>query len=65
MTTICPGRRLGASTRSTYASKTKAVVASSTVSDGPIPSQLMLESSVVFLPRLRGTLRRNRSPRGA
>src|SRR5215212_8937042 len=54
MTTICPLCRLGASTRSTYASKTTAVVAPSTASDGPIPSKLMLESiesSVVFLPR--------------
>ena len=31
------------------------LAAPSTASEGPIPSMLMLESSVVFLPRLRGT----------
>jgi hypothetical protein len=52
MTTTRPGGRLGASTSFTYASKTRTVVAPSTVRDGPIPSKLMLESNVVFLPRL-------------
>src|SRR5215213_975349 len=54
ITTTCLLRSVGASTRSTYVSKTKVVVAPSTASDGPIPSTLMLASSVVFLPRLRG-----------
>ena len=31
------------------------MVEPSTVSVGPIPSKLMLESSVVFVPRFRGT----------
>ena len=55
MTTTCPGQRLGANARSTYASKTAALVAPSTARVGPIPSKLMLESTVVFSPRLRGT----------
>jgi hypothetical protein len=55
MTTICPVRRIGMSTFSTEVSKTREGVAPSTASEGPIPSKLMLESSVVFLPRLRGT----------
>jgi hypothetical protein len=33
----------------------KEVVEPSTVSDGPIPSTLMLDSTVVLAPRLRGT----------
>jgi hypothetical protein len=36
-----------------------------TLSDGPIPESVMLESSVVFLPRLLGTDRYSRSPLGA
>src|SRR5215204_6129949 len=40
------------------------VVAPSTAKDGPIPQQLMLESRVVFLPRLRGTGSCKRSPVG-
>ena len=32
---------------------------------GPITSMVMLDSKVVFLPRLRGTLSRSRSPLGA
>jgi len=38
---------------------------SSTTSEGPIPSVVMLESSVVFLPRLRGTDNCSLSPLGA
>ncbi len=34
-------------------------------SDGPIPSVVMLESTVVFLPRVRGTGRYRRVPLGA
>jgi hypothetical protein len=39
------------------------VVLPSTAKHGPIPSKLMLAKSVVFLPRLRGTEQRARSPR--
>src|ERR671911_603548 len=53
---------MGASTRPTYVSKISRLVAPSTASDGPIPSMLMLESSVVFLPRLRGTEQQALSP---
>src|SRR5215203_1324776 len=63
ITTICLGRRLGASASSTYASKTALVVAPSTASDGPIPERVMLESNVTFLPQLRGAEQRARSPR--
>src|SRR5215217_8534633 len=55
MTTTSSLRRVGARTRSRYVSKTSRSVAPSTASDGPIPSTLMLASTVVFLPRLRGT----------
>src|SRR5215213_8508617 len=54
ITTTCLLRSAGASTRSRYVSKTAAVVAPSTASDGPIPSTLMLASRVAFLTRLRG-----------
>src|SRR5215208_1482419 len=43
-------RRLGASADSTQASKTKGVVAPSTVGDGPISSKILIERKVVFLP---------------
>ena len=45
-------------------SKTILVVAPSTARQGPIPSMLMLASSVVFFPQLRGTEQYARSPRG-
>ena len=46
------------------ASKTTAVVFPSTAREGPMLSiMLMLASSVVFLPRLRGTEQYARSPR--
>src|SRR5215212_9115678 len=63
ITTICPGRRLGASASSTYASKTALVVAPSTARDGPIPQSVRLQSNVTFLPQLRGAEQRARSPR--
>src|SRR5215210_3905304 len=45
------------------ASKTSFVVPPTTAKHGPIPSLVMLAKSVVFLPRLRGTDQRARSPR--
>lgn len=55
-TTTCPGRSEGARTRSTYASKTAFVALPTTARHEPIPFALILASSVVFLPRLRGAL---------
>src|SRR5215211_2899190 len=46
-------RRLGASADSTQASKTKAVVAPSTVRDDPNSSIFIIERKVVFLPLAR------------
>ncbi len=46
------------------ASKTILVVAPSTARHGPIPSAVMLASSVVLGPRLRGTEQRTLSPFG-
>ncbi len=62
ITTTCPGRRLGASASSTYASKTALVVAPSTAKDGPMPESVMLESRVTLAPQLRGALAKARSP---
>src|ERR671916_121731 len=62
MTTTCPGRRVGTSAFSTYASKTALVVAPSTASDGPMPESVMLESRVTFFPQLCGALHRARLP---
>src|SRR4051812_41786753 len=55
ITTICLVRRLGTSTFWTKVSKTRTGSPLLTASDGPIPSMLMLQSSVLFLPRLRVT----------
>ncbi len=63
ITTTCPGFEEGANTRSTYASKTALFVEPRTARVGPIPSELMLAKSVVFLPRLRGVLQYARLPR--
>ena len=41
------------------------VVEPSTVTKGPMPSQLMLARRVIFLPLFLGTLKKARSPRGA
>jgi hypothetical protein len=41
------------------------VVGPTTATHGPMPSVVMLASSVVFLPRLRGTEQSARSPLGA
>ena len=58
-----PDLGVGASTPLRYASNTLRVVAPSTASDGPMPSVLMLESSVTFFPQLRGAFAGARSPR--
>ncbi len=62
-TTTRPARGPGGSASSTYASKTAPVVAPSTTSDGPMPSSVMLEISVTFLPQSRGAEHGARSPR--
>ena len=61
-TTIRPGLRLGASTRSTYASKTSRVVGPSTARHALNPSRVMLASRVKFLPQFFGVLPKARSP---
>ena len=61
-TTIRPGLRLGAGTRSRYASKTSRVVGPSTARHGPMPRAVMLESKVTFLPQFLGALPKARSP---
>ena len=65
MTTICPAWRLGARTCSTYSSKAVVLADPSRISAAPMPSRERAAMSVVFLPRLRGTLPLARSPFGA
>jgi hypothetical protein len=62
ITTTCPGESFGASTRSTYASNAALVVLPTIAMHGPIPSKVMLASSVTFFPQLRGALHGARSP---
>jgi hypothetical protein len=65
MITICPAWRLGARTCSTYNSKAVVLADPSRIKAAPMPSRESEAMSVVFLPRLRGTLPLARSPFGA
>src|SRR6266568_5641117 len=65
MTTICPAWRLGARICSTYSSKAVVLADPSRISAAPRPSRERAAISVVFLPRLRGTVPLARSPDGA
>jgi hypothetical protein len=65
MTTICPAWRLGARICSTYSSKAVVLADPSRISAAPMPSRERAAISVVFLPRLRGTVPLARSPLGA
>jgi hypothetical protein len=55
ITMICPGSKAGASTCSTYCSKTAVIVAPSMMRHSPIPCHESEAIKVVFFPRFRGT----------